>query len=88
MYSAEVQIVNQTGLHARPASEFVALAGKFQSAIQVRRADEDDCYNGKSVVMLLALGLAQGETAIISANGEDERDAVEALAALIANLEE
>ncbi|MEG1857594.1 MAG: HPr family phosphocarrier protein [Pseudoflavonifractor sp.] len=88
MYSTQIKIVNRTGFHARPAADFVALAGKFRSTIEVQRVGEEDSYNGKSIVMLLALGLSQGEEATITANGEDERDAVEALAALINNLQE
>lgn len=88
MYSKQVKIVNKTGLHARPASDFVSQAAKFKSKIELQRVGEEDKFNGKSIIMLLALGLAQGEEAVLSADGEDERDAVEALASLIANLKE
>lgn len=86
MYSKEIKVVNATGLHARPASDFVKLAGTFQSKIQLQRVGEEKKYNGKSMVILMTLGLAQGESAILSAEGEDEREAVEALAELVANL--
>lgn len=88
MYEKVVEIVNRAGLHARPASDFVNLAGRYQSLIEIRREGEEDRYNGKSIIMLLALGLSKGERAIISALGEDEREAVEALAALVAGLKE
>lgn len=86
MYCKEITVMNETGLHARPASDFVGLAGTFQSKIQLQRAGEEDKYNAKSIIMLLSLGLAQGERAVLTAEGEDEKDAVEALAALIANM--
>lgn len=86
MYCKEITVMNKTGLHARPASDFVGLAGTFQSKIQLQRAGEEDKYNAKSIIMLLSLGLAQGERAVLTAEGEDEKDAVEALAALIANM--
>ncbi len=88
MYSKEITVVNATGLHARPASEFVTLAGTFRSKIQLQRLGEEKKYNGKSMVILMTLGLAQGESAILSAEGEDEREAVEALAKLVAELKD
>ncbi len=86
MYSREIVVGNETGLHARPASDFVGLAGKFQSRIELQRVGEKDKYNAKSIIMLMSLGLAEGETAILSAEGEDEMEAVEALAELVANM--
>ena len=88
MYTKDVTVKNQVGLHARPASDFVGLAGRFSSKIELNRVGEEDKYNGKSIVMLLALGLEKGEDAILSAEGADEREAVEALAEFVANLTE
>lgn len=88
MYSREITVVNDTGLHARPASDFVGLAGTFQSKIELQRLGEEDRYNAKSIIMLLSLGLAQGEKAILSAEGADEKEAVDALAELVANLKD
>ena len=42
MYAKQVVIENETGLHARPASDFISLAGKFQSKIFIRNMDEED----------------------------------------------
>ena len=86
MYQKEITIKNESGLHARPASEFVNLAGTFRSRIELQRAGEEVC-NAKSIIMLLSLGLAQGERAILTACGEDEKEAVEALAGLVDSLE-
>ncbi|KAB4860783.1 HPr family phosphocarrier protein [Bacteroides thetaiotaomicron] len=88
MYAKEFTIQNRTGLHARPASDFVALAATFKSKIELSRAGEADRYNGKSIIMLLTLGLMQGERATLSAEGEDEREAVDALAELVANMQD
>ena len=85
MYSKEITVVNATGLHARPDSDFVTLAGKFKSSIYIQRSGEDRKYNGKSMVMLMTLGLAQGESATLYAEGADEKEAVDALADLVAN---
>ncbi|MDR1917036.1 MAG: HPr family phosphocarrier protein [Synergistaceae bacterium] len=83
MYSKKIHVKNATGLHARPAADFVAIAAKYDSNITLKRVDDEDLYNAKSIVMLLALGLENGEDAILSAEGADERDAVEALSDLI-----
>jgi phosphocarrier protein len=83
MYSKKISIDNPTGLHARPASDFVAVAAKYGSSITLKRVGEDEEYNAKSIVMLLALGLEQGEEAILTAEGDDEADAVEALVSLL-----
>lgn len=80
-----MKIENETGLHARPASDFTALAKKFNSKIYIQNLDdEDSCRaNAKSIVMLIAQGLGKGTTAEVSAEGEDEEEAVEALVSLI-----
>jgi len=85
MYTRNVLIQNRTGLHARPASEFVACAAMFSSKIEIRSADgdDDDFVNAKSVMLLLSIGLGQGDEVVIKAKGEDEAEAVDALAALI-----
>lgn len=85
MYIKEIDVVNPSGLHARPASDFVGLAKTFQSNIQIARAGEDEGYNAKSIIMLMSLGLEQGEKAVLSAEGEDEQAAVDALATLVAS---
>lgn len=85
MYAEKVRIENETGLHARPASDFTALAKKFDSKIYIRNLDEEDSCkaNAKSIVMLIAQGLGKGTLAEISAEGEDEKEAVEALVSLV-----
>ncbi len=83
MYSRTVTVQNRTGLHARPASDFIGCASKFQSKITIKRVTEEDEANAKSIVMLLSLGLGQGTEVEITARGEDEVAAVDALVALI-----
>ena len=85
MYEKNVIIKNETGLHARPASEFVRLAGKYRSDITIQRLSNAKEVNAKSIILLLTLGLAHGEEALIAAQGPDEQEAVEALANLIEN---
>lgn len=85
MYAKQVKIENETGLHARPASDFVNLAKNYTSKITIQNMDEEDSSkaNAKSIVMLIAQGLCKGTTVEISAEGEDEQAAVEDLVALI-----
>lgn len=83
MYSKEVTIVNPSGLHARPASDFVARAEEFECEITIGRPGEDE-VDAKSIVMLLTLGLCQGEKAVLTAEGSDAQAAVDALAELVA----
>lgn len=83
MYSRKVTVQNRTGLHARPASDFIACASKFKSRITIKRVGEEDDANAKSIVMLLSLGLGQGTEVELTAKGEDEVEAVDALVALI-----
>lgn len=85
MYTKVTTVCNPTGLHARPATEFVTEAKKYKSRITIQNTQEteEDAVNAKSVVLLLSLGLGQGTQVKLAAEGEDEQEAVEALAALI-----
>lgn len=83
MCSKETTIRNESGLHARPASEFVKCANGFESKVLIGRANGDTPVNAKSIVMLLALALCKGTQVIIRADGPDEQLAVDTLAALI-----
>ena len=85
MYAKKVVIQNKTGLHARPASNFTGLAKNFKSKVYIQNLDEENSpkANAKSIVMLIAQGFAQGVTAEISAEGEDEKEAVDALVELV-----
>ena len=83
MVTKQTTIINQTGLHARPASEFVAAATKFKSKITIKRIGSDKEANVKSIVFVLSLGLTKGTAVEISASGEDEAQAVDTLVALI-----
>jgi len=83
MFSRDVTIVNQLGLHARAAARFVHLATRYAAQIRVGR--ESKVMDGKSIMGILLLAAARGTMITISADGPDERDAVEALAQLVAS---
>lgn len=73
-----VQIVNRAGLHARPAAEFVKIAGRFEAEIQVERDGLE--VNGKSIMGVLMLAAERGSSIVIRADGADAPDALDALA--------
>ena len=72
---------NHVGLHARPATFFIQTANSYKSAIWVER--EDRRINAKSLLGVLSLGIVKGMNITIIADGADEEEAVEGLAALI-----
>ena len=76
-----VVIVNENGLHARPAEIFAKSALKFQAQIHVRRGKE--LVDAKSILNLLTLGAGPGTELVIEADGIDAEQAVELLASLI-----
>ena len=82
MISRDVTVVNQLGMHARAAARFVHLAARFQSQVRVGR--DGRVVDGKSIMGILLLAASKGTTITISADGPDERDAVEALSTLVA----
>jgi phosphocarrier protein HPr len=77
----EVRVVNRLGLHARAAARFVHTANRFRAKITVAR--DGRIMDGKSILGILLLAASQGTLLVVSADGEDEAPAVEALAALI-----
>lgn len=81
MIKADVTIVNTLGLHARAAARFVQLAGRFKSKIRVSRDGRQ--VDGKSIMGILLLAAARGAVITISADGVDEADALQSLAALV-----
>lgn len=86
MYSRKTIVKNRTGLHARPATQFIELAKRFQSRIQITNLsleEEDNIGNAKSIISILSLGMGQGSQIEIFAVGEDEQEAVDALIELV-----
>jgi phosphocarrier protein HPr len=81
MTSQEVVIRNRLGLHARAAAKFVHTATRFASQIRVSR--DGKTMDGKSIMGILLLAAGAGTTVIISADGSDESDAIDALCRLV-----
>ncbi|MDF2612396.1 MAG: crh [Clostridia bacterium] len=86
MKKMTVEIVNPTGLHARPASDFVKRAIAFKSDVFLENGIKR--MNAKSILGILAMGLSQGSQVDIITDGEDEEEALEALISYITNLKD
>lgn len=82
MIKREFEIKNKTGLHARPASDFVLLAKKYESKVSIAKIGSE-AVNAKSMVRLLAEGIGKGEKVELTVEGVDEVEAMEALGTLI-----
>lgn len=83
MFSKEVVVNNQVGLHARPATFFIQKANEFKSGIWVEK--DERRVNAKSLLGVLSLGIVKGTAINIIADGADEEEAVGALAELISS---
>ena len=77
----EVEIVNRAGMHARPAAEFVKIAGRFAADIRVEKDGLE--VNGKSIMGVLMLAAERGSRLRLSAKGRDAEAAVDALSDLV-----
>ncbi len=78
MEKREFHIIAETGIHARPATLLVQTASKFNSDINLE-------YNGKSVNLksimgVMSLGVGQGADVTITADGDDAKEAIDAIA--------
>ena len=76
-----VALANKRGLHARASAKFVTLATGLPAEVQVERDGSSVC--GTSIMGLMMLGAAMGDTITISAEGEGADEAVAALAELV-----
>lgn len=77
------KILNEEGMHARPAGAFVKVANEFKSTVEVKA--NGMTKNGKSIMGLMSLGLAKDSEITVVTKGEDEAEAMNKLANLIQN---
>ena len=81
MYVKEVLVQNKAGLHARPATFFIQKANEFKCSIWIE--NEDRKINAKSLLGVLSMGITKGMTVTLTADGEDEKKAVETLSQML-----
>jgi phosphocarrier protein len=77
----EVRILNQRGLHARASARFVNLASQIDAAIEVEKDGNRVC--GTSIMGLMMLGAAMGDTIVIHVDGHHADEALSKLVALV-----
>ena len=83
MVKQELVLNNSVGLHARPATFFIQKANEYKSSIWVEK--EDRRVNAKSLLGVLSLGVASGDSILVTAAGEDEDAAIAGLLDLVNN---
>jgi phosphocarrier protein len=81
MYIKKATITNEVGLHARPATFLIQKANEFASSVWLENASRR--VNAKSLLGVLSLGVATGESVSIIGDGPDETEAVDTLYNLI-----
>lgn len=83
MTKIEIQLKNETGLHARPASMFVKEASKYSCDIKIIKDGKE--FNGKSIMGILSMGVQKGDIITVQADGEDENKALDSLKTLVSS---
>ncbi|HAZ37759.1 MAG TPA: phosphocarrier protein HPr [Clostridiaceae bacterium] len=78
-----VTLLNESGLHARPAAMFVQEASKYKSNIMIEKDGKQ--VSAKGILGVLSLGITKGTVINIIAEGEDEAAATDALVKLVQN---
>ncbi|MBR4232881.1 MAG: HPr family phosphocarrier protein [Oscillospiraceae bacterium] len=81
MYIKSATVINQVGLHARPATFLIQKANEFKCSLWIEK--EERRVNAKSLLGVLSLGIAKGTEINIIGDGVDEQEAVDALCSLI-----
>jgi phosphocarrier protein HPr len=76
-----IEIKNKLGLHARAAAKLVHTAARFKADIKIRKGEEE--VDGKSILGILLLAAGRGSSILVRADGQDERDALDAIEKLI-----
>lgn len=78
MEKRDFHVVADTGIHARPATLLVQTASKFNSDVNLEYKGKS--VNLKSIMGVMSLGVGQNADVTITAEGDDEKDALDAIA--------
>ncbi len=81
MIARDIEIKNKLGLHARAAAKLVHTAARYRSDVKIKKGDEE--VDGKSILGILLLAAGRGAVVTVKADGDDERDALDAVEKLI-----
>jgi phosphocarrier protein HPr len=82
MIEREATIVNQDGLHARPAAKIVRLAATFDADVELFK--DGVAVNGKSIMGVMMLAAECGSSIVVRAEGADAEQAVNSICRLVA----
>ncbi|MEX2442899.1 MAG: HPr family phosphocarrier protein [Alkalispirochaeta sp.] len=83
MKDITLTVVNEMGLHSRPADLFVRTAKCYESAITVRKGEK--AADAKNIIKVILLNVSQGTEVLIEAEGPDEEDALHDLQTLVSS---
>lgn len=84
MQKVELTMTNEEGLHSRPAMKLSKAAAQYSSKVQIEKDGME--FNVKSMLRILSACVCQGDRFVLSAEGEDEKEAVETLSKLVQEL--
>ena len=76
-------VMNETGIHARPAAVLVKVAMQFDSDIYIYRGGNE--YDAKSIMNVMSMGVRKGQEIHLKVSGQDETEAFQAITTLIEN---
>jgi phosphocarrier protein HPr len=83
LVTKDIEIRNKLGLHARAAAKLVHAAARYRSSMKVRKGAEE--VDAKSILGILLLAAGRGSVITVTADGEDEMEAVSAIENLVAS---
>ena len=83
MISRTITITNSEGLHARSATYFIQRANTYKCSLWIQSGNKK--VNGKSLLGVLSMCISKDDVVTITADGEDEVQAIEGLTELILN---
>ena len=83
MLSAEIEIINKLGLHARASAKLTQLAGKFRCEVWMTKGPRR--VNAKSIMGVMMLAAGKGSQVVVETDGGGDRGALDAIRALIAD---
>jgi phosphotransferase system HPr (HPr) family protein len=85
MLATELDVRNPSGLHARPASALVRCAGTVRARVRIANLARPELeVDAKSILGVLSLGVSAGGRIRVTADGDDEADAIDRIRELVA----
>jgi len=83
MLEQDIEIINKLGLHARASAKLVSTASRFNSSVEVQLGSQK--ADAKSIMSIMMLAASIGSKVVLRTNGDDEQEAMDAVASLINN---